>query len=398
MRSLTSALVAASLTLLAAASARADPAGEVIEGWPCKGCMTFTPTGGSAPRPLLIALHGDDGGTAKLFRALRPACEQERVHLVSLRCPTELGCRTSFWQWQITSGHDPGWLGAQIAAVKGRFAVDPARVYAAGYSGGATYLGWYGPTHPSDFAAIAHIAGGTPWGTRCPTCKVPVFFTLGASDPMLVPYTRPLRDYYEACGGHEIVWQTLLGVTHEGILGTVQAGKGREILTWLLAHRAACGDGAKDGGAGADPTHVEGGADPTHVGGAEDPTHVEGGADPTHVGGAAPTHVGPATAPTHVGPAADPTHVGPAADPTHVGPAADPTHVGPATAPTHVGPAADPTHVEPAAPLKLAPGASGCACALPPLASASASAPAPAAPAFALALLALFATRRSRRP
>ena len=368
MRSLTPALVAASLTLLAAEGARAEPAGEVIEGWPCKGCVTFTPTGDSAPRPLLIALHGDDGGTAKLFRALRPACEHERVHLVSLRCPTELGCRTSFWQWKSTSGHDPGWLGAQINAAKARFAVDAARVYAAGYSGGATYLGWYGPTHPSDFAAIAHIAGGTPWGTRCPDCKVPVFFTLGASDPMLVPYTRPLRDYYEGCGGHEIVWQTLLGVTHEGILGIVQAGKGREILTWLLAHRAACGDGAKDGGASsvdAGPTHVGDAGDPTHVGGAAlDPTHVE---------------------PSHVGGAGDPTHVGHAADPSHVG--------GAALDPTHVGPATDPSHVAPAAPPKVAPGASACACNLP----APPLAPAPAA-ALGLALLALLATRRSRRP
>ncbi len=135
MRSLTSALVAASLTLLAAESARADPAGEVLEGWP-QGVRDLhaqrrrrgAAAPGRAPR--------GRWGTAKLFRALRPACEQERVHSVSLRCPTELGCRTSFWQWQSTSGHDPGWLGAQIAAAKARFAVDPARVYAAGYSGG----------------------------------------------------------------------------------------------------------------------------------------------------------------------------------------------------------------------------------------------------------------------
>lgn len=248
MRSLIPALVVASLVLLVASSARPEPAGETLEGWPCKGCVTFAPAGDASPRPLLAALHGDDAATGKLFRALRPACEQERVILVSLRCPIELGCKTSYWQWHGTSTHDPGWIGAQIAAAKARFSVDPARIYAAGYSGGATYLGWYVPTHPGDFAAVAHLAGGMPWGTRCPDCKVPVLFTLGATDPMLGPYTRPLRDYYEACGGHEIVWQTLPGVTHESIIPTVQAGKGKEIVAWLLGHHAACGDAVADAG------------------------------------------------------------------------------------------------------------------------------------------------------
>jgi predicted esterase len=253
MRSFFVALGAASSIVLASTTARSEPAGEAIEGWPCKGCVTFAPTSDGSPRPILIALHGDDGGTGKLFRALRPACEHERVYLISLRCPVELGCRTSYWQWHGTKAHDPGWIRAQIAAAQARFAVDPARIYAAGYSGGATYLGWYAPTFPGDFAAIAHIAGGMPWGTPCPTCKVPVFFTLGAADPMLVPYTRPLRDYYQACGGHEIGWQTLPGVSHDGIIPTVQAGKGKEILAWLLAHRAACNDGAIDAGSAAPP-------------------------------------------------------------------------------------------------------------------------------------------------
>jgi poly(3-hydroxybutyrate) depolymerase len=257
MRCLIPAVVAASLVGLAASTAAADPAGEVLEGWPCKGCTTYAPTSDGSARPLLLALHGDDGGTGKLFRALRPASEQERVILISLRCPVDLGCRSSWWQWFGTSTHDAAWLGAQIAAARGRFSVDAARTYAAGYSGGATYLGWYGPTHPRDFAAIAHIAGGMPWGTPCPSCKVPVLFTLGAADPMLVPYTRPLRDYYQACGGHEIVWQTLPGVTHEGIVSTVQAWKGKEILAWLLGHRAACEDAAVDAGIDSDAATLE---------------------------------------------------------------------------------------------------------------------------------------------
>jgi predicted esterase len=278
MRSLSSVLVVASVAsaaLLVATTAQAEPVSAPIEGWPCKGCVTFAPAEGGSPRPLLIALHGDDAGTGKLFRALRPACEQAKVVLVSLRCPTELGCRTSYWQWYGTSTHDPGWIGAQIAATRARFAVDPARVYAAGYSGGATYLGWYGPTHPGDFAAIVHIAGGMPWGTPCPDCKVPVLFTLGATDPMLVPYTRPLRDYYAACGGHEIVWETLPGVTHESVIPTVQAGKGTALVAWLLAHRAACGDAGNAVDAGLAALDVRDAAAPIDAAALPDPPRRE---------------------------------------------------------------------------------------------------------------------------
>src|SRR6185369_6736958 len=124
----------------------------------------------------------------------------------------------SWWQWLPTVQHDPGWLCAQIDAVASRHAFDPAHVHASCYSGGATYLGWYVQAHPLRFASVAHVAGGAPLGGACPDCKVPLRFDIGGVDPMITPYTEPLRRYYEACGGHEIVWKQLPGVTHEGIL------------------------------------------------------------------------------------------------------------------------------------------------------------------------------------
>ena len=242
----------AALLLLPARAAAA----EVLEGWPCPGCVTVVPpdapevapetrseagSPGSGPRPLLIALHGDGGGVRALVRAWRAAAAAAGVVLLAPRCPRELGCTAgSWWQWYDSSGHDPAWLGAQIDAVTARFAVDPRRVFATGYSGGATYLGWYAPAHAARFAAVAHVAGGAAYRPPCPACKVPVLFVLGAADPMIGPYTRPLRDWYEACGGHEIVWETLPGVTHEGILQVLEAGRSRQILGWLLAHPAAC--------------------------------------------------------------------------------------------------------------------------------------------------------------
>jgi polyhydroxybutyrate depolymerase len=251
------AALCASFSLVAAsARSMAAPPMEIRKDVPCDGCISAAPSEAGSPRPLLVALHGDEGGdpraTSRLFEALRPSCEQAGVMLLALRCPREKGCHTgSFWQWRSSAAHDPGWIGAQIDALAARVPVDRERVYAAGYSGGASYLGWYVPTFPARFAAAAHLAGGVAWGTPCPRCKVPVLFLLGRGDPMLVPYTRPLRDYYEGCGEHEVVWETLPGVSHEGLLGVVHASKGASVVRWLLEHRARCGAEveARDGGA-----------------------------------------------------------------------------------------------------------------------------------------------------
>jgi MYXO-CTERM domain-containing protein len=226
---------------LAAPPARADD----LENWPCKGCFTHVPnrTGESRPeRPLLVALHGDGGGASKLFQAWKAACDAAGVILMAPRCPTDVGCSaaSSWWQWYFTSRHDPAWLGAQVDAVTARFPVDPARIYATGYSGGATYLGYYVPQNPQRFAAVAHVAGGKPFSLPCPACKLPVLFVIGATDPMITPFTRPLREYYDACGGHEVVWEALRGVTHEGIVDVLRAGRSKSILSWLLARPASC--------------------------------------------------------------------------------------------------------------------------------------------------------------
>lgn len=273
---------AAALVALALVPAR-TAAAAVLEDWPCPGCVTVTPPsdGGTpvdarepgsaaeppAPFPLLVALHGDGGGVRQLVRAWKQAAADAGVLLLAPRCPQELGCPAgSFWRWYASAGHEPSWLGAQIDAVAARFPVDSRRLYATGYSGGATYLGWYAPTHATRFAAVAHVAGGAAYRPPCPTCKLPVLFVLGASDPMLGPYTRPLRDWYEACGGHEISWETLPGVTHEGILRVLEEGRARRILAWLLDRPAACEDGVPVDASAVSPVveSTEAGPPPLH--------------------------------------------------------------------------------------------------------------------------------------
>lgn len=242
------AALAASLILAPRFAAAAPPPGD----WPCPGCVVHVPEPlPDGPRPLLVALHGDGGAVRPLVRAFQGATDAAGVILLAPRCPRSMGCTAgSFWQWLQTGGHDEGWLGGLIDAVSARYAIDRARVYAAGYSGGATYLGAYVPSHPTRFAAVAHVAGGAPYGRSCPSCKVSVLFVIGGLDPMIVPYTAPLRAYYDACGGHEVVWQQLPGVTHEGILGVLQAGRARDVLSWLLARPSACqAASARDAGA-----------------------------------------------------------------------------------------------------------------------------------------------------
>jgi hypothetical protein len=95
-----------------------------------------------------------------------------------------------------------------------------------------------------------------------------VLFVLGATDPMIGPYTRPLHDWYAACGGHEIAWETIRGVTHDSILDVLQAGRARSVLGWLLSHPASCAEAPLDAGAaapldaGAEADRAKAGPDP----------------------------------------------------------------------------------------------------------------------------------------
>src|SRR5947209_1447700 len=69
---------------------------ETLNDFPCKGCFLHVPDrdAGAGPRPLLVALHGDNGGThiKKLFRAWTRACDEAGVLLVAPRCPVDEGC------------------------------------------------------------------------------------------------------------------------------------------------------------------------------------------------------------------------------------------------------------------------------------------------------------------
>ncbi|HKA89776.1 MAG TPA: hypothetical protein VKE22_19070 [Haliangiales bacterium] len=204
--------------------------------FPCKGCVTIVPAGAAAGAPLLVALHGDDAGASSTLADWRAAAAAAGAVLLAPECPRDAGCAGSWWRWLQSKRHDPGWLAREVDTAIA--ALGPRRVVVAGFSGGASYLGWYVPTHADGIAAAAFVAGGNPYADRCPERKVPVRFDIGAEDRgMLEPFARPLRRWFEACGGHELVWEEVAGVGHLGMHAVLERGRARAVLAWLLRDR-----------------------------------------------------------------------------------------------------------------------------------------------------------------
>jgi poly(3-hydroxybutyrate) depolymerase len=238
---------AVSIQASASSAAPAAPgpprtAAQSRKDFPCEGCEFRLPATEDSlrPAPLLILLHGDLGDVWRMTRAWGAAAESQGVLLASLRCPRDKGCSSSWWKWYLSRWHEDSWIGDQIDAISREYPVNPRRVYAAGYSGGASYLGYYVPRHPERLAAASHVAGGVNFYPTCSSCKTPVHFLIGSQDPMIPLYTRALRTWYEGCGGHPLVWQVLPGVTHDSIVGIVQTSRSKELMAWLLRYELDC--------------------------------------------------------------------------------------------------------------------------------------------------------------
>src|SRR5579862_1765049 len=101
----------------------------------CKGCTLELPET-TDPVPLVVVLHGDREPASAAAARWRPATTQHGWALLALQCPTELGCKGSWWQWD----GDPSWVRDQVTAAATQHAIDPARIYLVGWSGGASYI------------------------------------------------------------------------------------------------------------------------------------------------------------------------------------------------------------------------------------------------------------------
>ena len=205
---------------------------------PCKGCRSVVPGPGRPERaaPLLVLLHGDAGpGPTALVDAWERHALPRGVALLALQCPAALGCKGSWWQWNGA----PSWLTAQVDAFAASHPIDRARVWLAGWSGGASYMGHRSAELQRSFAALVYHGGGMPPPVAC-EAEAPrngiasVYFLVGDANPLHGLALR-LRQHHENCKD-TMVWKLLPGADHAAEWRGLEANGGA-IVPWLLAQR-----------------------------------------------------------------------------------------------------------------------------------------------------------------
>ena len=195
---------------------------------PCAGCTLDVPSR-TSPMPLLVVLHGDRGTAAETAKRWRGAALARGWAVLGLQCPAQLGCDDEA-RWYKWAG-DPQWVFDQIAAVDKQRPIDKARMYIAGWSGGATYIGMMAPQWQRRFAAVVFHGGGQPpTGDECPR-DLPAYFLVGNKNPAHPAAVR-LRDYWNKCGvEHE--WDLVDGADHAKEDAALDTPKAIKILEWL---------------------------------------------------------------------------------------------------------------------------------------------------------------------
>jgi hypothetical protein len=228
------ALVAATVAAVGtpAPTVRADE-----RDFPCEGCVVVGERGG-APKPLLVVLHGDEGGPSRVASVWTSLAKTRGVVAFFPNCPRKEGCTTgSFWRWN----GEPSWLLGQVSTLEAAYGVDPDRRYIAGWSGGTTYLTFRFASWFPTFAAVSLTGGGARGGSGCfvgagGECGR-VLYRMGAKNPLFDLADRA-RAEIEACG-HAVEWKVLPGLDHEGEWAAyVRDADG--VLDWLLAREEGC--------------------------------------------------------------------------------------------------------------------------------------------------------------
>jgi len=192
---------------------------------PCKQCVLELPK--QLPAPMLVVLHGDRELATTAAARWRAAAKAHGWILLALQCPRDRGCKDSWWQWD----GDARWIKDRVAAVGS--AVDPDRVYLAGWSGGASYLGAHAQDWPDTFAAVViHGGGMAPIAEACPVRDLPAYFLVGDRNP-LHHLALALRAYFEGCA-QDVVWDLVSGGDHDQEDRALDLRRASAILDWLM--------------------------------------------------------------------------------------------------------------------------------------------------------------------
>lgn len=194
---------------------------------PCTSCTLDVPAKLDAPAPLLVVLHGDRDHAKDQAAKWRVAAKDRGFVLLALECPRSEGCKGSWWQW----AGDPAWLIAQVDAVAKRVSIDPKRVYLAGWSGGASYIGMIAPAWAERFAGLVIHGGGMAPQAQCPGHVARTYFLVGDANP-LHGLAQDLRAWTERCTG-EVRWDLVKRGDHAAEEKALTRAKARTILDWL---------------------------------------------------------------------------------------------------------------------------------------------------------------------
>ena len=220
--------------LLISTNAFADAARTQVDA-PCTGCKASFTTGASSV-PLLVVLHGDWGlGPTDLLNAWEKHARTRGLALLSLKCPADQGCKGSWWQWN----GEPAWITQQIDAFekKSVLSIDRKRMYLAGWSGGASYIGMRAQAFQQTFAAIVYHGGGVaPAGPCAPAASspAPAYFLVGSANP-LHSLAVELRKENEQCG-IDVTWKLLPNADHTAEWKALDANGGA-VADWLLTKK-----------------------------------------------------------------------------------------------------------------------------------------------------------------
>ena len=151
----------------------------------------------SAPRPLLLLLHGSTQNGESLVRPWKDLADKEGIVLAG---PDSLD--SVHWR---TPTDGPAFLRDVVDAVAARTPVDPRRVYLFGHSAGACMALEMGAFESNYFAAVAIHAGAIPtedfgafdWATR----KTPYAFWIGTRDQFFsLDWVKANRDALKSRG------------------------------------------------------------------------------------------------------------------------------------------------------------------------------------------------------